>query len=237
VVKNLAATAGKFGTSKKNERLRRYIRKSLEEENISVDDYRMYTSNYKISIKVILIYSKRSVDVYRMYERSYKISIQVRGIYSIRSLKKYKKEKRIIRNDKKKKYIRYYIRIKMSAKYGIVNSLVCVEPVQKAGKVRVHEWYGVCTVSIRKQLATGKSCAKSVCTRRSTSKINARVTDHLSRKICMVALNEKEGEIEKRSANKNNTCLGRMYIVIGGGGAGCEYTRGQEKQREDDRCV
>ncbi len=61
----------------------------------------------------------------------------------------------------------------MSAKYGIVNSLVCVEPVQQAGKVSVHECYGVCTVSIRKQRATGKSCAKSVCTRRSSSKINA----------------------------------------------------------------
>ncbi len=94
MVKNLAATAGKFGTSKKNARLRRYIRKSLEEEIISVDDYRMYTSSYKISIQVILIYSKRSVDVYRMYTRRYKISIQVRGIYSIRSVKKSKNEKK-----------------------------------------------------------------------------------------------------------------------------------------------
>jgi hypothetical protein len=212
----LAATAGKFGTSKNNARLRSYTRKTLVNEILSVDDYRRYNINYKISIHVTLINCKKSLYVYGMYTHSYKNSIQLGGTNSISLVKKSKKEKTIIRNENEKKYNKYGICSKMFVKHCNVNSLACVEPVQQSGKVRVHEWYGMCTVSIRKQRATRKFGPKSVCNRRSTPKLNARVAEHLSRKKCVYVLSKTEREVEKMPANKSNLSWGRMYIVIGG---------------------
>jgi hypothetical protein len=151
-------------------------------------------------------------------------------------VKKSNKEITIIWNENEKKHNIYGISSKMFVKYCNVNSLECVEPVQQPGKVRVHERYGMCTVSIHKQRATRKIGPKSVCNRRSTPKLNARVAEHLSRKKYIYALSITERNVEKMANKKSNISWGRLYIVIGGRWGASILVGKRSREKTTDVC-
>jgi hypothetical protein len=137
VVKNLAAIAGKF--------CKRIIHVSLRRCNM-----------------VLLKVMKNKENKSKSHKRSGKIKIRKKAMYST-NIGKYTTN------------ITHNIRYNMEKKYGWVSSIynvhtskcnngyVCKKPVWRAGKLRVYKQYGKCTVSIRKQKATGKtlvSCAR-----------------------------------------------------------------------------
>jgi hypothetical protein len=179
----LAATAGKFGTAKNNTRLCSYNRETTVNGTLYVEDYSMYNSKYNISIHVTRMNCKKSKYIFRWYTRKYKNRIHLGGKNSKSLVKKYN----IIYGICSKMFVTY-----CNVKYCNVNSLLGVKPVQQSGKVRVQGQYGLCTVSIRKQPATGEDGPKSVCKRRNTAKSNARVAENLSRKKCIYVLCKTE---------------------------------------------
>ncbi len=131
MVKNLAANAGKF--------CKRIIHVSLRK--------------YKLVLTRVV---KKKVNKSKSHKSSGNIKIRTKSIYSI-NIRQYnaniKHNTRYIRG-KKYGWIKSIYNVHIG-KCNIVR--VCKKPVWRAGKPWVHKQYRKCTVSIRKQKATGRT--------------------------------------------------------------------------------
>ena len=131
MVKNLAANAGKFCT--------RVIHVSLR--------------RYKLGLTRVV---KEKVNKFEKYKRNGNVKIRIKSIQGINIIQNKANITNKTRCNGGKKY--GCIRSKYKVHIGTGNNVyVCKEPVWRAGRPRVHKQYGKCTVSIRKQMSTGKN--------------------------------------------------------------------------------